>query len=159
MARWEQDAVDFACEAWAYQWVSLYARDPRKASEYVGRLASTLGLVRTMGDGAGATGTVAQVYPEVFLGDGLLVSCVMKSMTERQREWMFVHYVYRWFALRDVEVNGKVLSEVVRRGRPIKQLVATEEMHISLARYFVIRDAAKRRVRDALAPVESKLSA
>jgi hypothetical protein len=155
MARWEQDSVDFACESWAYQWASMYARSPRKASEYVGRLSCTLGLVRIMGDGAASGGSFQQVFPEGFLGDGLVVACAMKTMTERQREWMYIHYVYRWFYLK--EIAGEL--EPVRRGRPLKQIIATEEMHINLARYFQIRDAAKRIIRDALTPLESKLSA
>jgi hypothetical protein len=159
LARWEPDKVDFMCDSWAYQWVSLFARDPRKASETVGRLASTLGLVRVMGDGAGSTGTIAQVYPEVFLGDGLLVACLIKTMTERQREWLFVHYVYRWFGLRDVDVNGKTMTEIVRRGRPIKQAIAAEDMQISLARYLEIREIVKRRIRVTIDPLVSKLSA
>lgn len=98
MSRWQQDAVDFACEAWAFQWVELFAREPIKASQCIGRLASTLGL-----DGGGSN--LVQVYPEMFFGDGLLVACIIKYMGESPREMLWRHYVERWYDLRDVAVK------------------------------------------------------
>lgn len=105
MARWQQDAVDFACEAWAWQWINLFARLPLKASEQLGRIGSTLDLVKVMGDGAGSGGIVMQVYPECFLGDGLVVACAMRQMRERDRDILWRHYVDRWFFARVVAMK------------------------------------------------------
>lgn len=106
MARWQQDAVDFACESWAWQWVNLFARLPLKASEQIGRIGSTLDLVKVLRDGAGSGSAIAmQVYPECFLGDGLVVACAMRQMRERDRDILWRHYVDRWFFARVVAVK------------------------------------------------------
>lgn len=105
MSRWQQDAVDFACEAWAWQWINLFARLPLKSSEMVGRIGSTLELVKVLGDGAGGGGNAVQVYPECFLGDGLVVACALQTMRERDRELLWRHYVDRWYVARVVPVK------------------------------------------------------
>lgn len=100
------DAVDLACEAWAYQWVNLFARVPLKASEQLGRVGSTLDLIKIMHDGAGgSSGFVTQFFPDVFLGDGLVIACALKFMSDRDREILWVHYVDRWYYLRVVAVK------------------------------------------------------
>lgn len=105
MSRWQQDAVDFACEAWASQWINLFARQPIKGSELLGRVGSTLDLVKVMGDGAGAAGNLMQIYPECFMGMGLVVACTLKTMSDRQREIVWRHYVDRWYFVRIVPVK------------------------------------------------------
>lgn len=152
MARPIQDKADFAAECWAYQWVCLFARDPRKASEYVGRLNSTLGLVRIMADGAASAGAVVnQHFPEVFLGDGLIISCLIKRLTDRQREWLFRHYVDRWYVMRLQEGRDKEQQfECVRLAHPVRQKVMASRMGISEDRYYEHRRLVKLRIFEAL---------
>jgi len=152
VARWHPDQADLAAEAWAYQWVALFAREPRKATEYVGRLSCTLGLVRIMADGAASGGAVVnQQFPEVFLGDGLVISCLIKQLTDRQREWLFRHYVDRWYVMRVKKGRDSENDfECVRLPRPMKQVVMAERMGINLARYYQHREAVKARIFDAL---------
>lgn len=152
MARPAQDKADFAAEAWAYQWVCLFARDPRKASEYVGRLNSTLGLVRIMADGAGSTGAVvSQHFPEVFLGDGLIVSCLIKRLSDRQREWLFRHYVDRWYVMRLQQGRDKEQRfECVKLTHPVRQKLMAARMGISEDRYYEHRRLVKLRIFEAL---------
>jgi hypothetical protein len=153
MARWQQDAVDFACEAWAYQWVGLFGREPRKASEYLGRLASTLNMVKILQDGASSGTAVGQQFPEGFLGEGLLVNCVLKYMPEGEREIIWRHYVERWYVVRGTLDAAKktVTYEPVRLSRPMKQGLIAERMGISPAEYYSRRDTAKSFIRGALA--------
>jgi hypothetical protein len=156
MARWQQDSVDFACEAWAYQWVGLFGRDPRKASEYLGRLGSTLGLVRVMQDGAGSSTAVGQQFPEGFLGEGLLVNCVLKHMPAAEREMIWRHYVDRWYVVRGMlDAQKKTVTyEPVRLARPVKQGFMADRMGICPAEYYRRRDTAKSFIRGALAGAE-----
>lgn len=156
MARWEQDSVDFACEAWSYQWMCLFGRDPRKASEYVGRLACTLSLVTILHDGAGGGTKVTQEFPEGFLGEALLVNVVLKRMPEADREMIWRHYVERWYVLVPVRdrKGGVVGCDPVRRIRPVKQGVISARMGVSRAEYHSRRDRAKSFVRGALAGAE-----
>ena len=156
MARWEQDATDFACEAWAYQWMSLFGRDPRKASEYLGRLSCTLSLVTLLHDGAGGGTLIAQEFPEGFLGDALLVNVVIKLMPESDRETIWRHYVERWYFLRPVYDKKKQLTgcDPVRLIRPVKQGVIASRMGVSRAEYHSRRDRAKSFIRGALAGAE-----
>jgi hypothetical protein len=153
MSRWQQDAVDFACEAWAYQWVSLFGREPRKASEYLGRLACTLSLVRVLADGAGSGTVVEQHYPEGFLGEGLLVNSVIKRMPEAERELLWRHYVDRWYILRAVRTKSREVAgyEPLRLLRPVKQGLIAQRMGISRSEYHRRRDVARSFVRGALA--------
>ena len=105
MARWQQDVVDFACEAWAFQWINLFARLPLKGSEQLGRTGSTLDLIKVMGDGAGAGGIVTQFYPECFMGDGLVVACALRHLREKDRDILWHHYVDRWYYAHIVAVK------------------------------------------------------
>ena len=165
MSRWQQDAVDFACEAWAYQWVALFGRDPRKASEYLGSLASTLGLVRVMQDGSGSGTVVGQHFPEGFLGTGLLVSVVLKHMPEPDREMIWRHYVDRWYVMLAMpsKVEKAPTFEPVKLIRPVKQGTIAYRMGIARSEYHRRRDNAKSFIRGALAGSEkvrdSKVSA
>ena len=154
MAEPKQDTVDFACEAWAHQWVSLFARDPRKASEYLGRLNCTLGEVRVMADGAASGTVVTQSFPEVFLGEGLVISCLSKWMTERDREMLFRHYADRWYVTRPAK-GGHGGIEAIRLRYPVKQEVMAHRMKISLSSYHKRRDILKSFVRCALASDKS----
>ncbi len=157
MARWEQDAVDFACEAWAYQWMALFGRDPRKASEYLGRLSCTLSLVTLLHDGAGGGGTlITQQFPEGFLGDGLLVNIVIKRMPESDREMIWRHYVERWYFLKPVyDVKKNLIGcDPARLIRPVKQGVIAARMGVSRSEYHSRRDQAKSFIRGALAGAE-----
>jgi hypothetical protein len=149
MARWKQDEVDVACEAWAFQWCALFARDPRKASEHLGRVGSTLSLVKMMGDGASSSTVVEQGFPEVFLGVGLVVSCIIKHLNESDREMLFRHYIDRWYAQRPVPGLERSI-EVVKLRYPIKQTIIAQRMGVSVATYHQRRDRAKACVATAL---------
>jgi hypothetical protein len=147
MARWEPDAVDWMCDTWAHQWVGNFWRDPKTASEYIGRLSCTLGAVRIMADGA-ASGTVVDThYPEVFIGEALLVSALSKTLTEQQRAWLWMHYVRRWYALRLVKGGREQQFEPVRLNRPMKQASVADEMGISERRYYDLRERVKTKLR------------
>lgn len=149
MSRWRQDAVDVPCEVWAFQWCALFARDPRKASEHLGRVGSTLNLVRVMGDGASSGTVVEQGFPEVFLGDGLVIACVMKHLAAMDREMLFRHYVDRWYVQRPVPRFDNAV-EVIKLRYPVKQDAIAHRMGISLTTYHRRRDRAKACVSVAL---------
>jgi hypothetical protein len=140
MARWHQDDVDVACEAWGFQWVSAFARPPDRASRYIGPLGCTLGRVRELHDGAGSSTDRDRHWPEVFLGQGLLVAIALQAMAEMQRLVIWHHYV------------GRCYDQVkwVRLPRPSKQIVVAQRLGISLAEYYHRRDTAKACVRVAL---------
>jgi hypothetical protein len=147
MARWPEDEVDRACQAWAYQWVQHFARDPDRAARYIGPVGCTLGRVRTMGDGASSTTERGgQHFPEVYLGDGLLVAVVLQSMAQSHREVIWAHYVWRvwnpetWAPLR----------------RPLKQIRIAQRLGVSLPEYYHRRDAAKSSIRCAMS-IDTKL--
>ena len=144
MPRWQPDKADWAADCWAEQWVSRYARDPRTARETLGPLRCTLGRVRIMGDGAASGTVVTQHFPEGFLGDGLVVHRLTHELTEQQRAWLWHHYVGRWYALRLKKwTHSEQVFEPVRLHRPVKQLVAAEELCIGLPRYYQIRERVK----------------
>jgi hypothetical protein len=133
--RFEEDDVDRACNTWAYQWVRAFARPP-EPGQTIGQLNCTLGRVRELHDGASSTTESCQQWPEVFLGEGLLVAIALKAMSERSRDVIFQHYVVRWFEYR--EEKGWV-----RRSRPRKQVQVAHAMKCGLSRYYVLRDTAK----------------
>lgn len=134
MARWQLDDVDVAAEAWAYQWVQHFGKDPDRAGRYVGPLGCTLGRVRELHDGAGSsTDGPPQRWPEVYLGTGLVVAVTLQAMTASSREIVWHHYVWRWY---DFETWQ-------RRGRPRKQRTVAEHLGVSLAEYYHRRDSAK----------------
>lgn len=160
----QPDAVDYVCEAWAHQWVQLFGNDPTRASQYLGRVASTLGLPF-----AGSGGAV-QTFPEGFLGDGLLVACALKTMREVHREILWRHYVDRWYYVRRITEKGifehtslqaiqhqgatlqvyevdktRPTQQLVieKRSRPMKQQIMAHRMGVSRAEYYHRRDAAK----------------
>lgn len=156
MARPVPDAADFAAEAWAHQWISLFARDPQKASEYIGRLSCTLGVVKIMADGAASGSVVSQSFPEVFLGDGLVISCLIKRLPDRHREWLFRHYVDRRYVLRLKQGRDKEQQfEPVRLTHPVRQKVMAARMGLGEDRYYELRRLVKRRIFDAIEPFET----
>lgn len=140
MPRWNEDEVDVACTAWAWQWVQHFARSPEIASHHVGPVGSTLGRVRQMGDGAASRTGYTREFPEVFLGQGLLVATTLKTLPASKREIIWQHYVGRcydpatWRPLR----------------RPTKQHLIAERLGISLAAYYQRRDSAKACIQTAL---------
>lgn len=163
---YQQDPIDYVCEAWAYQWVQLFGNEPTKAAQYLGRVASTLGLPFA------GSGSAVQTFPEGFLGDGLLVARSLRFMKEAHREFIWRHYVDRWYYVRLIADRGiyehttlrtivderskqplevytvdrsrpKARAVIERRSRPMKQDVMATRMGISRARYYTRRDAAK----------------
>jgi hypothetical protein len=133
MARWEQDDVDVAAEAWAFQWVQHFGRDPDRAARYIGPLGCTLGRVRELADGASSGTEGGQHWPEVYLGTGLMVRITLEAMTESSRVIVWHHYVWRWY---EQPAWAKKL-------RPMKQSRVAEHLGVSLAEYYHRRDTAK----------------
>lgn len=148
MARWEQDNVDFACNAWAFQWVGHFMRDPKTAREMFGPVGSTLNLQRILTGDIRSGAFVSQQFPEVFMGAGLIVACVLKTLSDRQREVIFRHYVERWWVLkpRNLPSDRTPVYEPFQLYRPVKQAIVAERMGVSAARYYALRDEAKRRI-------------
>ena len=140
MARWQQDDVDIACEAWAYQWVQHLARAPDRSGRYIGPMSCTLGRVRELADGAASSTDHDRRWPEVFLGTGLVVAVVLKTMPFSQRELVWHHYVGRCYDLTNWE----------RLRRPLKQHTVANRLGLSLAEYYHRRDVAKACVRTGL---------
>lgn len=134
--RWEEDEVDRACNAWAYQWVAAYANAPEPGHR-IGALGCTLGRVRELWDAAASTTARDQHYPEVFLGEGLIVAIALQAMSDISGRMIWRHYVERWF---DWSESKKAW---VRRARPIKQAVMAERAGLGLSDYYLVRNAAK----------------
>jgi len=140
MARWKQDDVDVACEAWAYQWVQNFARAPDRAGRAIGPLGCTLGAVQALHDGASSSTSRDRHWPEVFLGQGLVVAVALHAMAEMQRLVVWHHYVGRCY---DV-------TKWVRLARPTKQQIVAQRLGLSLSEYYHRRDTAKACVRVAM---------
>lgn len=148
MARWRQDDVDLACEAWATQWVDNFGRAPDRAGRAIGPLGCTLGRVRELHDGASSSTSRDRHWPEVFLGQGLVVAIALKAMAEMQRLVMWHHYVGRCYDQ----------ASWARLPRPTKQVVIAHRLGIGLSEYYHRRDTAKACVRVALC-VDTKVLA
>jgi len=133
MARWQQDDVDVAAEAWAYQWVQGFARAPDRAGRFVGPLGCTLGRVRELHDGAASNTEHGRSWPEVFLGHGLVVAITLKCMSLSSVEAVYAHYVLRRY-------DDATWAEF---RRPMKQVLIARRLGISLAEYYHRRDTAK----------------
>jgi hypothetical protein len=140
MARWHEDDVDRAAQAWAYQWVQHFGKDPDRASRYIGPLGCTLGRVIERHDGAASSTDRDRNWPEVYFGTGLMVAIALKAMSESSRTLIWYHYVARcwncdsWLPLK----------------RPMKQRAVAERMGVSLAEYYHRRDTAKACIRTVL---------
>src|SRR4051812_7753081 len=99
--RFEEDHVDRACHAWAYQWVQAFAQAP-EPGQMIGNLGCTLGRVHELHDGASSsTQRNPQRFPEVFLGEALFVAIALTGMRDITRRMIWFHYVDRWFAWND----------------------------------------------------------
>jgi hypothetical protein len=133
MARWNEDEVDVAAQAWAYQWVQHFGKDPDRAARYIGPMGCTLGRVRELADGASSTTESGRHWPEVYLGTGLIVAITLKAMTESSRDIVWHHYVWRWYDQ----------PKWSRRQRPTKQRIVAEHLGVSLSEYYHRRDTAK----------------
>lgn len=133
MARWQEDEIDVAAEAWAYQWVQHFGRDPDRAARYIGPLGCTLNRVKDYGDGASSGTEAGQRWPEVYLGTGLIVAITLKAMSESSRMITWHHYVWRWYDQ----------PKWARRKRPTKQILVAEHLGLSPAEYYHRRDTAK----------------
>ena len=104
MGRHREDGTDLVCRGWARERRKTLGldeldreRDGRlvgqgaPASEYLGAVRSTLGARRDLH--AGSKGRIEQHFPEVYVGDALLVHRAYRSMPEDLRRVMDVHYV------------------------------------------------------------------
>ena len=140
MARWHQDDVDVACEAWAYQWVNALAKAPDRAGRFIGPLGCTLGRIRELHDGAASNTEHSRSWPEVFLGQGLLVAVALQAMSLSQRELIWVHYVAR--------VYNPTTWQPLKH--PLKQRVVANRIGVSLSDYYRRRDCAKACIRTVL---------
>jgi hypothetical protein len=140
MARWHQDDVDVACEAWAYQWVQNFALAPDRAGRTVGPLGCTLGRVHEMGDGASSNTERDRHWPEVYIGQGLIVAIARKALRDSQQDVMWHHYVGRRYDT----TTWKLLA------RPTKQTAVADRLGVSLAEYYNRRDTMKACIRCVL---------
>lgn len=140
MARWHQDDVDVACEAWAYQWVNGMAKAPDRAGRFIGPLGCTLGRIRELHDAASSNTEHARNWPEVFLGQGLLVAIALQAMTLSSREIIWAHYVGR--------VYDPSTWQPLKR--PAKQRLVANRLGLSLSEYYSRRDVAKACIRTVL---------
>jgi hypothetical protein len=91
------DWTDMLCIAWAEQRrkaLGIILPKMLEPYERVGKLTCTLGAVRDEGEGAAYSGKT-QNWPEVYLGDTLLVHRCWCGMPRPWAEVMHVHYVWR----------------------------------------------------------------
>jgi hypothetical protein len=140
VARWQTDDVDVACEAWAYQWVHAFAKSPDRASRAIGPLGCTLGRVMERHDGASSNTEHDRHWPEVFLGQGLIVAIALRVMSASSRELIGAHYIWRCY-------NPETWKAFKR---PMKQSAVAHQLGVSLAEYYHRRDTAKACIRVAL---------
>jgi hypothetical protein len=97
MSRRPPDWVDMLCIAWAEQRrkaLGIILPKMLEPHERLGKLTCTLGAVRDEGEGAAYSGKT-QNWPEVYLGDALLVHRCWCGMPRPWAEVMHVHYVWR----------------------------------------------------------------
>lgn len=95
---WQPDQMDMMCMAWAKQrriMLKLIPNYEMTQREQMGRPNCTLGQVREEGEGASQGSTINQNFPEVFLGDALIVHRARQTMRGQWREVMHAHYVER----------------------------------------------------------------
>lgn len=140
MARWHEDDVDIACSAWAWQWVANFKRAPDRAGRYIGPMSCTLGRVRELADAAASNTEHGRSWPEVFLGTGLVVAVVLKTMPAGQRDLIWHHYIGRCYDQTTWD----------RLKRPTKQQTIAQRLGLSLAEYYHRRDTAKACIRTCL---------
>jgi hypothetical protein len=149
VGRWQADDVDVACESWAHQWVANFGLPPDRAGRAIGPLGCTLGRVRELHDGASSsTERAGQHWPEVFLGQGLVVAVALRHMSEMQRLVVEHHYIRRWYDP----------TTWARMKRPTKQSVIAQRLGLSLSEYYTRRDTAKACIRTCLC-VDTKVLA
>ena len=140
MARWREDDVDVACTIWAHQWVAAFGHAPDRGGRTIGPLNCTLGRVLERHDGAASGTEHARRWPEVFLGQGLVVALALHAMTLSSRQIIAAHYLWRWHDT----VTWK------RRSRPVKQRLVAHHLGLSAAEYYHRRDTAKSCIRVAM---------
>lgn len=89
-----RDQVDQLCEKWARVYRELAGlTSPKTASGFIGALRCTLAARRDLHAGATSTGRVERHFPEVFVGDALLVNLAFRRMPPTLQEIMVAHYV------------------------------------------------------------------
>jgi hypothetical protein len=136
-----EDAIDLAAHEWAAQWVAAYANGD---GGQVGALTCTL---------AGLTPSrtpPAQHWPEVYRHAGLKVARALHSLLPADRQFLFQHYVERWY-----EPDPR-LRRYRRRRRPVPQRAMASLMGLTHLRYLRRRDRLKRRLATWLWPPQRK---
>lgn len=123
--RWNSDYIDVLCSQWARPRRELIGLIPSheiklEPREMLGKLRCTLGQVREDGEGA-SQGTFNQNFPEVYLGDILVVHRAWTRMRGPLKLTMYGQYV-----LREMKVKVKAA-----------------EFGFSVAQYWINLTAAK----------------
>ena len=140
MSRPPEDEVDVACCLWAAQWVRAFGLPPQDAASTVGPQGCTLGRVIERHDGAASSTQRDRHWPEVFRGEGLLVSRALAAMTEGERWVIHAHYIARRY--------DTVTWQRLRF--PLRQARIAERLGLSLSDYYRRRDASKGHIRTVL---------
>ena len=138
------DSVDWACHAWAAQWVANFANGD---GGQVGGMTCTLGALSP------ARGPFAQHWPELYGREGLMIARALQLLRPGERLFLFRHYVERWY---EHEPSGPRWR---RRRRPLPQRCMAVEMGLTHGRYLRRRDRLKRRLQAWLWPTAKKTCA
>jgi hypothetical protein len=142
------DDVDQWCSVWAYQWASMFLRDPRRARDYIGPLCCTLGRVHELHDGAASQTEHDRHFPEGFLGDGLVVAVAIKYLSSTHQDWLRHHYIVR--------VYSPDTGRAYRYPIPVPTMAS--RMGLDIGAYSRRRDAAKSMIRSAFLGGEEKVA-
>lgn len=94
MAR-KQDAVDRACEQWAYVRREIDSGAFRESGDWLGACRCTLAEKRDLHAGSTSSGRVVQHFPEVHEDEALTVARALQHMRYSLREIIYAHYVVR----------------------------------------------------------------
>lgn len=91
------DAVEQACRAWGAERRKLLGlEDEIRTNRILGAIRSTLSDLRRLQDGAGHDGgKIEQHWPEVYVGDLLLVNRAWHALSPELKQVMDQHYAYR----------------------------------------------------------------
>jgi hypothetical protein len=140
MGRPPEDTVDRACALWAAQWVRAFGRAPQVARDALGPLGCTLGRVLERHDGAASGTERDRHFPEVFEDDGLIVACILKTLSYSKAKVIHVHYIERWYRA----------PKWIKQAKPVRQVVVAERAGWTLREYLRYRDSAKTAIQGAL---------
>lgn len=118
------DATDHLCMRWAATRRELLGlAHPRRAQEFVGAIRCSLGNVQRHHDGASSFTPREQNFPEVYVGDALLVNLAVKRMPPDLRAFMDLHFTLGRGANRRMELLGIPRGQYWRRVNDAKRFI------------------------------------